>query len=66
VAVTVLKPHGDLDAKTYQELIAAAKGAWNGGARDMVLDLGDVHYLEQLGPGGDPHDRPLAARPGAA
>ena len=49
VAVTVLKPHGDLDAKTYQELIAAAKGAWNGGARDMVLDLGDVHYLSSSG-----------------
>jgi anti-anti-sigma factor len=49
VPVTVLQPHGDLDAHTYQELIAAAQKAWNGGARDMVLDLGDVHYLSSSG-----------------
>jgi anti-anti-sigma regulatory factor len=49
VPVTVLQPHGDLDAHTYQELIAAAKVAWNGGSRDMVLDLGDVHYLSSSG-----------------
>jgi anti-anti-sigma regulatory factor len=49
VPVTVLQPHGDLDAHTYQELVAAAKVAWNGGSRDMVLDLGDVHYLSSSG-----------------
>jgi anti-anti-sigma regulatory factor len=49
VPVTVLQPHGDLDANTYQELIAAAQGAWNGGARDMVIDLGDVHYMSSSG-----------------
>ena len=49
VPVTVLQPHGDLDAHTYQELIAAAQQEWNGGARKMVLDLGDVHYLSSSG-----------------
>lgn len=49
VPVTVLQPHGDLDAHTYQELIAAARQAWDGGARDMVLDLGGVHYLSSSG-----------------
>ena len=49
VPVTVLQPHGDLDAHTYQELIAAAQREWTGGARDMLLDLGDVHYLSSSG-----------------
>lgn len=49
VPVTVLQPHGDLDAHTYQELIAAAKKEWTGGARDMVIDLGNVHYLSSSG-----------------
>jgi anti-anti-sigma regulatory factor len=49
VPVTVLQPHGDVDAHTYQELIATAQKAWNGGARYMVLDLGDVHYLSSSG-----------------
>ena len=49
VAVTVLQPHGDLDAHTYQELIATAQREWNGGARYMLLDLGDVHYMSSSG-----------------
>ena len=49
VPVTVLQPHGDLDAHTYQELIAVAHREWNGGARDILLDLGDVHYLSSSG-----------------
>jgi len=49
VPVCVLQPHGDLDANTYQELIAAAKKEWTGGARNMVLDLGGVHYLSSSG-----------------
>ena len=49
VAVTVLQPHGDLDAYTYQELIAAAQREWKGGARDMLIDLSDVHYLSSSG-----------------
>jgi anti-anti-sigma factor len=49
VTVTVLQPHGDLDAHTYQELIATAQKEWNGGARNMVLDLADVHYLSSSG-----------------
>jgi len=49
VPVTVLQLHGDLDANTYQELIATAQKEWNGGARNMVLDLGDVHYLSSSG-----------------
>jgi anti-anti-sigma regulatory factor len=49
VPVAVLQPHGDLDAYTYQELIAAAQREWKGGARNMVLDLGDVPYLSSSG-----------------
>jgi len=49
VAVTVLQPHGDLDAYTYRELIDMAKREWKGGARNMVLDLGDVHYMSSSG-----------------
>lgn len=49
VPIAVLQPHGDLDANTYQELIAAAQKEWTGGARDMLIDLADVHYLSSSG-----------------
>jgi anti-anti-sigma regulatory factor len=47
--VTVLQPHGELDASNYRELIAAAKEVCDGGTQDMVLDLGDVSYMSSSG-----------------
>jgi anti-anti-sigma factor len=49
VAVTVLQPHGDLDASNYEALIARAREAYDSGARDMILDLGDTPYMSSSG-----------------
>lgn len=49
VPVTVLQPHGAVDASNYAELIAAAQQAYAGGARDILLDLGEVSYLSSSG-----------------
>ena len=49
VPVTILSPHGQVDASNYQDLIAEANTAYAGGARDMVLDLGDVSYMSSSG-----------------
>lgn len=47
--VTILCPHGPLDASNYQELIAQAQKAHAAGARDILLDLGDVSYMSSSG-----------------
>lgn len=49
VAVTVLQPHGELDASNYRDLIDTAAKAYDRGARDMLLDLGDVAYMSSSG-----------------
>ena len=49
VAVTVLQPHGELDASNYRDLIDKAREAYDRGARDIVLDLGDVPYMSSSG-----------------
>jgi anti-anti-sigma factor len=49
VPITVLQPHGELDASNYQELIAEAQRACDAGARDILLDLGDVSYMSSSG-----------------
>jgi anti-anti-sigma factor len=49
VLVTVLQPHGDLDASNYEELIAEAKKAYDGGAQSILLDLSDVPYMSSSG-----------------
>jgi len=47
--VWVVQPHGALDASTYQDLIAKAQQAYDEGARDILLDLGDVPYVSSSG-----------------
>jgi len=49
VPVTVLQPHGDLDASNFRDLIATAKEAYDGGARDIILDLSDTPYMSSSG-----------------
>ena len=49
VEVTVLRPHGDLDASSYTELIAAAQEVHQAGASDILLDLGDTPYMSSSG-----------------
>jgi len=49
VPVTVLQTHGDLDASSYQDLIAKAQEVYAGGAQDFLLDLGDTPYMSSSG-----------------
>jgi anti-anti-sigma regulatory factor len=49
VEVTILQPHGDLDAASYTDLIAAAQEAQQAGASDILLDLGDTPYMSSSG-----------------
>jgi anti-anti-sigma regulatory factor len=49
VPVTVLRPHGELDASNFRDLIAAAKKAHDGGVRDIILDLSDTPYMSSSG-----------------
>jgi len=47
--VTVLTTHGDIDASNYQELIRLVRQLYQGGVRDLLLDLGDTVYLSSSG-----------------
>jgi anti-anti-sigma regulatory factor len=49
VPVTVLHLYGDLDAFSYQDLIAAVREAYGAGSRNVVLDLADVPYVNSSG-----------------
>jgi anti-anti-sigma factor len=49
VPVTILHPHGELDAASYQDLIAAAQEACAEGAQDILLDLSGVPYMSSSG-----------------
>ena len=49
VPVTILQMHGDLDGSSFQDLIASARTAYTGGARDILLDLSDTLYMSSAG-----------------
>ena len=47
--VTILQPHGDLDAATYTQLIAAAQEVYRAGTSNILLDLSDTPYMSSSG-----------------
>jgi anti-anti-sigma factor len=49
VEVTVLGLSGQLDGQTYQELIKQAKALNAAGARNFLLDLGELDYISSAG-----------------
>ena len=49
VEVTVLGLNGQLDGQSYQELISQARELHSAGARDILLDLGDLTYISSAG-----------------
>jgi len=49
VPVTVLHLDGNLDASNYTNVIKQAQELFDGGARDLVLDLGKVPYMSSAG-----------------
>jgi anti-anti-sigma regulatory factor len=49
VPVTVLHLNGELDASTYTEVIKKAQESYDGGARDLLIDLSKVPYISSAG-----------------
>ena len=49
VPVTVVQPHGDIDASNYAELVSKAEELMKGGAQDFVIDLSDVPFMSSAG-----------------
>src|SRR4030042_3323410 len=47
--VTVLQPHGDVDASNYTELVTKVEELMKGGAQDFVVDLSDVAFMSSAG-----------------
>ncbi len=47
--VTVLQPHGNLDASSYTDLINKARELFDGGAKDFIVDLSDVPFMSSAG-----------------
>ena len=49
VPVTILRLQGDLDGSNYLDLIAAAKEAYQGVAKCLLIDLSGVPYMSSAG-----------------
>lgn len=49
VPVTILHLAGDFDASNYTDVIRRAQELYDGGARDLVIDLGKVPYMSSAG-----------------
>jgi anti-anti-sigma regulatory factor len=49
VPVTVIKPHGDVDASNYRDIVVKAEELFGAGARDFLIDLSDVGYMSSAG-----------------
>ena len=49
VPVTVVQPHGDVDASNYAQLIGKVEALQKDGARDLILDLSDVPFMSSAG-----------------
>jgi anti-anti-sigma regulatory factor len=49
VPVTVVQPHGDIDASNYAELVNKVEGLIKGGAHDFLIDLSEVPFMSSAG-----------------
>jgi anti-anti-sigma regulatory factor len=49
VPVTVVQPHGDVDASNYTELVSKVDSLHKEGAQDFLIDLSDVSYMSSAG-----------------
>ena len=49
VPVSVVQPHGDLDASNYRELVDKVEGLIKDGAKDFLIDLSDVPFMSSAG-----------------
>ena len=49
VPVTVIQPHGDVDASNYTELVSKVETLHRDGAQDFLIDLSAVPYMSSAG-----------------
>lgn len=49
VPVTVLQLQGDLDGSNYRDVIARGNELYQGGVRDLLIDLGGVPFSSSAG-----------------
>ncbi len=49
VPITVIQPHGDVDASNYAQLVSKVEALYKEGARDFILDLSDVPFMSSAG-----------------
>ena len=49
VPVTVLQTHGDLDASSYEDLLAKGQEIYLAGARDILLDMSGTPFMGSSG-----------------
>lgn len=49
VPVAVLQVTGQLDGQTYQKLIASAQEVMNSGAKNILLDMGELTFISSAG-----------------
>jgi len=49
VPVTIVQPHGDVDASNYKELIRKVEELIKSEARDFLIDLSDVPFMSSAG-----------------
>lgn len=47
--VTVIQPHGDVDASNYAQLVEKVQSLLQDGARDFIIDLSDVPFMSSAG-----------------
>ena len=49
VPVTIVKPHGDVDASNFAQLVSKVEALQKDGARDFLVDLSDVPFMSSAG-----------------
>jgi anti-sigma B factor antagonist len=49
IPVTVVSLAGELDASNFEALIEAVRGAYDGGARQLLLDLSALRFMASSG-----------------
>jgi anti-anti-sigma factor len=47
--VAVVALDGELDASNYERVIEVVRGAWDGGARGLVLDISNLSFMASSG-----------------
>ncbi len=49
VPVSVVTPHGEMDASNYTDLVKRVEGLINDGSIDFLVDLSDVPFMSSAG-----------------